>query len=144
MTQDNNIKALNEVTETLIDSYKGYEKSIEISDDSYALRQNFQNRAKERAQLVNEFQNEVRQLGGEPKTEGTMLGKAHRAFESFTALFQDDERAAVSAIDDGEDYLAKKCEGCLEDTALAPKTRELVSRAHASARAGERFADMLD
>lgn len=141
---NNNIQALNEVTETLIDSYKGYEKCIEMSDDSYSLRQNFQRRAQERAELINDFQAQVREFGGEPRTEGTLLGKAHRSFTKFSSAFQDDEKAAVSAIDDGEEYLAEKCEDCLENNELSSETRNLISRAQASARAGERFADMLD
>jgi uncharacterized protein (TIGR02284 family) len=138
------VKALNEVTETMIDSYKGYEKCLEISQDSFGLRQNFQARAQERGQLINELQGEVRQLGGEPVTEGSITGKLHRSFTKFSSFFQDDEKAAVSAIDDGEEYLAEKIENCLESNSFASSTQGILQRAHASAKAGERYADMIE
>ena len=140
----NDINILNDVTETLIDSRKGYQKCIEVSDDSYALRSNFLERAQRRSQLIEAFQNEVRSLGGEPKDDGSVAGTAHRAWTQFTTLFQDDEKAAVAAIDDGEDFLADKIESKLNDEALAPRTRELLQQAHADARDGERFADALE
>ncbi|WP_409433239.1 PA2169 family four-helix-bundle protein [Litorimonas sp. RW-G-Af-16] len=140
----NTVKALNEITETMIDSYKGYEKCLELSDDSYALRQNFRARAQERSQLINDFQNQVRQLGGEPVTDGSVTGKLHRGFTKFASVFQDDEKAAVSAIDDGEEYLAEKIEDCLEDNNLPSPAQSLLKRAHASAKAGERYADLIE
>lgn len=140
----NDINVLNDVTETLIDSRKGYEKCIEVSEDSYALRSNFQERAQRRSQLIQEFQNEIRTLGGEPTNDGSIAGTAHRAWTQFTTLFQDDEKAAVEAIDDGEDFLAEKIESKLEETTLNTRTRELLQKAHADARDGERFADALE
>lgn len=140
----NDIDILNTVTTTLIDSQKGYQQCIETADDSYALQQNFRERAQRRSQLVQEFQNEVRAHGGEPSTDGSIAGKAHRAWTSFSSVFIDDEKAAVEAIDDGEDYLAEKIENALENNQLQPRTRELLQKAHADAREGERFADALE
>ena len=140
----NDINILNDVTETLIDSRKGYQKCIDISDDSYALRSNFLERAQRRSQMIEAFQNEVRTLGGEPKNDGSVAGSAHRAWTDITTLFQDDEKAAVEAIDDGEDFLADKIESKLKEDSLSPRTRELLQTAHADARDGERFADALE
>lgn len=140
----NDINALNDVTKTLIDSQKGYQICCEVADDSYALQSNFQERAQRRLLLVNEFQSEVRALGGEPTDEGSIAGAAHRAWTSFTTLFSDDEKAAVEAIDDGEEHLAEKIDTHLKDETLSPRTRVLLARAHSDAREGERFADMLE
>ncbi|MGB3455594.1 MAG: PA2169 family four-helix-bundle protein [Litorimonas sp.] len=141
----NDIDVLNDVTKTLIDSHKGYETCVEASDDSYALQSNFQERAQRRAELIREFQAEVQTLGGQPSTSGSVAGAAHRAWTSFTTLFADDEKAAIEAIDDGEEFLADKIQAELEtNTTLAPRTRELLQKAHADAREGERFADALD
>jgi uncharacterized protein (TIGR02284 family) len=141
----NDIDVLNSVTKTLIDSHKGYETCVEASDDSYALQQNFRERAARRAELIREFQAEVQTLGGEPNTAGSVAGAAHRAWTSFTTIFADDEKAAIEAIDDGEEFLADKIQAELEaQTLLAPRTRELLQKAHADAREGERFADALD
>lgn len=138
------IDVLNTVTKSLIDSHKGYETCVEVTDDSYALQTNFQERAERRAVLIREFQAEIQKLGGEPSTSGSVAGAAHRAWTSFTTVFADDEKAAIEAIDDGEEFLAEKIEGCLEYTELQPRTRELLQKAHADAREGERFADALD
>lgn len=142
MTQD--IDALNSVTQTLIDSQKGYAKCCEVVDDSYALRSNFQERSQKRLNLVEQFQAEVRTLGGEPETNGSVAGKAHRAWTSFTTIFSDDEKAALEAIDDGEEFLAEKIEHVLAKEPLQPSTRALLQKAHADARDGERFADALE
>lgn len=141
---EKNIDALNSVTKTLIDSHKGYETCAEVSDDSYRLQSNFRERATNRAQMISQFQAEVRALGGEPQTSGSVAGSAHRAWTNFTTLFQDDEKAAVEAIDDGEEHLAEKIEGQLKDADLTPRTRALLQQAHSSAREGERFADALE
>ncbi|GLQ21086.1 PA2169 family four-helix-bundle protein [Algimonas porphyrae] len=140
----NDIDILNDVTKTLIDSHKGYETCVDVSDDSYALQSNFRDRAERRAALIQEFQSHVRTLGGEPSTSGSVAGAAHRAWTSFTTLFADDEKAAIEAIDDGEEYLAEKIEACLNDAAIQPGTRELLQKAYTDAREGERFADALE
>lgn len=141
---DQTLKTLNDITATLIDSYEGYQKCLEISQEDYALRGNFMARAKERSQLINEFQAEVRQLGGNPTVQGSLAGKIHRGFTQFSSLFRDDEKAAVSAIDDGEDFLAERIENALEKKDLTITAKALLRRAHASAKAGERYADMID
>lgn len=139
-----NVKVLNSVTKTLIDSCKGYETCAEMSDDSYALRSEFTRRATERRMLVGEFQQQVRTYGGDPKDDGSLSGAVHRGFTKFTGLFQDDEKAAVEALDDGEEFLAEKIEGKLDHEDLSAETRTLLQRAHSSAREGERFADLLE
>lgn len=141
---DTNIKVLNSVTKTLIDSCKGYETCAEMTDENYSLRSEFLRRKSEREQIIQEFQNQVTELGGEPETNGSMSGAVHRGFTRFSSVFQNDEQAAVSALDDGEEFLAEKIEDKLEDNALPPRATALLQKAMASAKSGERFADMLD
>lgn len=139
-----NVKVLNSVTKTLIDSCKGYETCAELSDDSYALQAEFQRRKNERTQLVQEFQNQVRAFGGEPETNGSMSGAVHRGFTRFSSVFRDDEAAAISALDDGEEFLAEKIEDKLEVNELNPQASALLQKAMTAAKSGERFADMLE
>ena len=141
---NNEIKTLNSATKTLIDSCKGYETCCDISDDSYALKSEFMRRKQERESLVNQFQSQVRSLGGEPEDDGSMTGSVHRGFTRFTSLFTDDETAAISALDDGEEYLAEKLADCLDCNELSPRSRELLQQAHQSAKSGERFAERLE
>lgn len=138
------IKVLNSVTKTLIDSCEGYQACCDVSDDDYSLQQEFTRRAQERRDLVSEFQTHVRKLGGEPEEDGSMTGAVHRGFTRFSSMFRDDEKAAISALDDGEEHLAEKIDGKLEDDELLPQTRTLLQKAYTSAKSGESFADMLD
>ena len=138
------IGVLNDVTQTLIDSHKGYETCVEAVGTNAALSKAFRDRADARSALIREFQTAVQTLGGTPATSGSVVGAVHRAWTSFTTLFADDEKAAIEAVDDGEEFLAETIEDKLGDTRLMPATRELLVKAHESAREGERFADALD
>ena len=137
------IDALNDVTKVLIDSRKGYEKCAELSDESFAFRTQFQKRASDRAALISRFQQQVRTLGGEPQTEGGTLGSLHRALTEFSSMFQDDRKAALEAIDDGEEPLADSIKDRLEKSEVQGQSRALLEEAYSSARSGEAFADSL-
>jgi uncharacterized protein (TIGR02284 family) len=139
--QNPNIDALNDVTKTLIDSQKGYQKVCDMSDDSFALRSKFQSLASERTDLINAFQEQVRSYGGEPQTSGGAAGSMHRAWADFTSLFRNDEKAALEAVDTGEEYLANEIAEKLESPKLDPQVRDLLQRAKSSARYGENFAE---
>ncbi|WP_156807807.1 PA2169 family four-helix-bundle protein [Henriciella marina] len=137
-----NVDALNDVTKTLIDSQKGYQKVTEVADENHALRAKFQTLAAERGELITAFQTRVREYGGEPVTDGGAAGSVHRAWTDFTSLFSSDEKAALEAVDDGEEYLAERAESKLKEKDLDTSTVELLQRAHASAKHGEKFADV--
>ena len=140
-----NIDVLNKVTKGLIDSREGYKKAYEITDENYGLRSEFMRRANERDQLIQQFQTQVRSFGGEPETDGGLLGTAHRSVLQFTSMFRDNEKAALDAIDDGEEYLADKIENCLKEEGMSDvQTRSLLQKAHASAKSGERFAELME
>ena len=141
---NHNVKVLNSVTKTLIDSCKGYQTCVDVSDDSYSLQAEFMRRKTERDALVLEFQGQVRSLGGEPETGGSMTGAVHRGFTRFSSVFRDDETAAISALDDGEEFLAEKIEDKLDFNDLAPQTTLLLQKAMDAAKSGERFADMME
>ena len=138
------IEVLNSVTRTLNDSIKGYETCCDVSDDSHFLRSQFQKRLDERRALAEEGKQLVRSLGGEPETEGSAKGAVHRGFLRFTSLFRDDEQAAISALDDGEEFLAEKIEDKLEEPGLSAATQAFLTKAMKSARDGECFADRLE
>ena len=141
---DRDIKVLNSVTKTLIDSCKGYQTCVDVSDDSYALQTEFTRRKSERDALVQEFQTQVRSLGGQPETNGSMTGAVHRGFTRFSSVFRDDEAAAISALDDGEEFLAEKIEDKLDVNELSLQSVQLLHKAMAAAKSGERFADIME
>ncbi|MEE2877468.1 MAG: PA2169 family four-helix-bundle protein [Pseudomonadota bacterium] len=138
-----NVDVLNDVTKTLIDSHKGYQKVSDLADSSYALRSKFISLAAERQDLIAAFQQRVRDYGEEPVTSGGVGGTLHRAWADFTALFQKDEKASLEAVDDGEEHLGDQVESKLDTAGLDAGTVDLLRRALASARRGESFADAL-
>lgn len=138
-----NIDVLNDVTVTLIDSQNGYRKVTEIATESHVLRGKFLERQTERTAIIEAFQQRVRELGGDPTTSGGIGGAIHRAWTDFTTLFRKDEKAALEAVDAGEDHLADRIESKMQTEGLDTASIELLGRALTSARDGERFADML-
>ncbi|NNC37733.1 MAG: PA2169 family four-helix-bundle protein [Hyphomonadaceae bacterium] len=143
-TKEDTIEELNDVTRLMIDSYKGYQAACEECDDSFALANEFQERAQRRGEYINEVQNYVRQLGGEPSTHGTARGAVHRGWMNFANIFRDDERGAIDSVEDGESFLAHRIQDCLDDGQLDDNAREILTRAHSDVKAAERFFDMLD
>ena len=135
------IDALNHITRVLIDSRKGYERAYEMVDDTYRLKPQFLHRAQQRSELIDRFQAHIRALGGNPEMDGGMLGYAHRGWMNFSSLFQDDEKAALKAIDEGERYLANQAAERLDRDDIHGDTRELLTQAYRSAHEGEAFAD---
>lgn len=140
---DVTIRILNSVTKALIDSSQGYQACAEVCEDNYKLQSEFARRRKERNEIISEFQNHVRELGGAPAETGSLSGAVHRGFTRFSSLFRDDEVAAISALDDGEEFLAEKIEDKLKDYIVDNSTAELLTKAHLAAKKGERFADMI-
>lgn len=139
-----NAEILNDVTKTLIDSQKGYQNAYKQVDQNYALRNEFYARAQDRQNLINEFQSQVRSYGEKPETDGGIAGTMHRGWQNFTSMFQSDEKAALEAIDDGEEHLAEQIESKLKEDKLDMATRNLLERAHSSACAGECFAERME
>lgn len=141
---ERDIEVLNEIIRLMIDSQKGYERAYEASDAAFPMRDEFRQRAERRHQLIEKFQARVSALGGNPDTVGSALGALHRAWVDFVSLFRDDQRAALGALDDGEDYLSDVLEGRLDLKDLTQETRALLQEALTAAEEGEAFADRLD
>jgi len=136
MDSNDQIKALNELIETTLDSINGYEDSAKNIDNE-RLRETFRQRADERQQVVQDLRNEVRRLGGDPEQSGTFLGKAHQRFEDLKAAVTGrDEKAIVNEVERGEDYLKAKYETALESSDLTGDSRSVVERAYQSVREG--------
>ena len=133
LTKEDTIEELNDVTRLMIDSYKGYKEAADEADDSFALKQEFAERAEQRSQLIAQVQNHVRELGGEPSTHGTMRGAVHRGWVNFANVFRDDERGAMSSVANGERFLASRIEDCIEDGQLDAEGVALLQKAHADA-----------
>ena len=142
--REETIEELNDVTQLMIDSFKGYKEAIDQADDSFALKQEFKDRAERRSVYIAEVQDYVRSLGGEPAVDGTARGAVHRGWVKFSNLFRDDEEGAVSSVENGEAYLAECIEDCLEDDEVDATAKAILRKAHADVAAGRNFASAAE
>ncbi len=130
------ISVLNGLIETTIDSVDGYRRSAQEASSS-RFSSEFLNRANEREQVVSKLRDQVRQLGGSPEDDGSVLAAAHRAFLSLKdKVTGADDTAIIGEVDHGETYLANKWEAALKDEQLSPQVRQVVQQCYDSVREG--------
>jgi uncharacterized protein (TIGR02284 family) len=130
------ISVLNGLIETTIDSVDGYRRSAQEATNS-RFSSEFLNRANEREQVVSQLRDAVRQLGGNPEDDGSVLAAAHRAFLSLKdKVTGADDTAIIGEVDHGETFLANKWEAALKDEQLSPQVRQIVQQGYDSVRQG--------
>lgn len=130
------VGVLNTLIATLLDSVDGYQKSAGDIDNQ-ALADKFNARARERQSAVAKLQAAVAAAGGNPEDDGTLLGGAHRVFQSLKeAVTGRDDKAIVAEVERGEDYLKAKFETALAEVDLSPPARAAADEAWQSVRAG--------
>ena len=134
--KSHDIKVLNSLIETTIDSVDGYRRSAQEATNS-RFSAAFLERASEREEIVSKLRDQVRRLGGEPADDGTVLASAHRAFLSLRdKVTGTDDAAVVAEVDHGESYLNGKWETALQDNDLSAETRSLIQQCYSSVREG--------
>ncbi len=133
---DYDIKILNSLIATTIDSVDGYEAASDKADNTN-FRGIFRDRASERREVVAKLQGHVGSLGGNPEDDGTTIAAAHRFFMGLRdSLTSTDDEAVIAEVERGEDAIKAKYEAALEDTDLSPACRELVQACYASVKQG--------
>jgi uncharacterized protein (TIGR02284 family) len=134
------ISVLNSLIETTIDSVDGYRRSAQEATNS-RFSAEFLDRANEREQVVSQLRDRVRQLGGNPEDDGSVLAAAHRAFLTLRdRVTGGDDKSVIAEVDHGESYLNGKWETALQDGRLSAETRSLVQSCYDSVRDGrDRF-----
>ncbi|TAL84518.1 MAG: PA2169 family four-helix-bundle protein [Rhodanobacter sp.] len=136
MTDNHEVKTLNNLIETTLDSADGYEQAAKEARDS-RLAPMFNARSAERRNAVLELKRYVRSLGGEPEEDGTILASAHRMFLNLrTSLTSHDTRAVVDEVERGEDHIKSKFEDALKDTDLSQPTRAVINDVYRMVRSG--------
>jgi uncharacterized protein (TIGR02284 family) len=137
MFDNKNVATLNSLIATTLDSIDGYRKAADETNAA-GFRDIFLSRANERQAVVANLQAKVRELGGEPEDDGTVLASAHRAFlglrDKLTGDRDDD--AVIAEVERGEDHIKSKFESALADSDLDPAVRQLIQTSFASVREG--------
>lgn len=133
---DHDIRTLNSLIATTLDSVDGYTEAAKDSG-SGRFASLFTSRAAERRQVVADLQQQVRSLGGDAEDDGTLLAGAHRAFVNLKATLTGKNDAAIIAeVERGEDHIKDKFKDALGDTDLTAATRTVIEQAFTSVRAG--------
>lgn len=137
MFDNTNVATLNSLIATTLDSVDGYRKAAEEANAA-RFSEAFLSRANERQAVAANFQAKVRELGGNPEDDGTVLASAHRAFLGLRDMFtgERDDSAVVAEVERGEDHIKAKFETALGDEGLDPAVRQLIQTAYASVREG--------
>lgn len=130
------IRTLNGLIATTIDSVDGYTEAAKDSDNN-RFGTMFTSRASERRQVTTKLQQEVTRLGGNPEDDGTVLAGAHRVFLNLkAAVTGKDDKAIVNEVEAGEDHIKAKFEDALEDSELSPQVRAIVQECYGSVKQG--------
>ena len=139
--QNHDIRVLNDLIETTIDSAEGYaEAARETQSPRFSVT--FRERASERRLVATRLQQKVEELGGTPEDDGSVLASAHRMFTNLRKSLHD-ETAVIDEVERGEDHIKAKFEIALKDADLAPATRSIIRDAFTSVKAGHDQASAL-
>ena len=143
MANEHDLRILNSLITTTIDSANGFERSAEDSDVP-RFRDMFREFAQERRQMVGRLQERVRTLGGTPDDDGSLKADLHRRWVDLRdAISRGGDQEFIEEIERGEDYLKAKYEAALEDGELSPDSMAVIREAYQSVRAGHDRASAL-
>jgi uncharacterized protein (TIGR02284 family) len=129
MSTDHDIKILNSLIETVIDSADGYTQASKETAGS-RFTEIFQRRGAERQDLTVRLQGKVRALGGTPEDDGTMLAGAHRMFTNLRNSMSSDDTTVVDQVEAGEDHIKHKFEDAQRDRDVSPATMTDINEAY--------------
>jgi uncharacterized protein (TIGR02284 family) len=136
MQNSHDIKTLNSLIETTLDSADGYAEAAKDAK-SQSLITLFRERSTERKQVASTLQQRVLLLGAEPEKDGTVLASAHRVFVNLRAsLTSNDNKAVVDEVERGEDHIKAKFEDAMQDKDVSPDTKAVITDVYTSVRNG--------
>lgn len=124
---DDVIDVLNDVLESARDGEYGFHSCAEHAD-SGQLKTIFQRHSRECAAAAVELEHEIRRLGGDPASGGTVAGALHRGWVSVkTALSTSDDKAVLAECERGEDAAVARYRKALKAN-LPADIRQLLER----------------
>ena len=141
-SNDEVISTLNGLIETCRDGQNGFQTAAEGVKNS-ELKSLFYSYSQQRAKLVGELQDEVRRLGGDPETAGSLAASLHRGWMDIkSAVTGKDDNAIISECERGEDAAVSNYRDALGKD-LPAGVRSIVERQFASVKeAHDRTRDL--
>ncbi|MES2989278.1 MAG: PA2169 family four-helix-bundle protein [Pseudomonadota bacterium] len=125
MSTNTDIAKLDDLIVTTIDSIKGYEHSAEHADrDRYT--EFFIAMAADRRHVVEALSARSRELGGTPADYGSTAGTIHRRIEDLRRALGGGDKAILSEIERGEDYLKEEFERAIADKNISSGTNGVI------------------
>ena len=142
-SNDHDVKVLNSLITTTIDSANGFEEAANDAR-SPQFQTMFREYGSERRRCVQQLQDEVRRLGGTPEDDGSVKAAAHRTWLNLKdAVTGESDKQIIEEVENGEDYIKEKYETALKDDKLSPTARSVIQEAFASVRKGHDRASQL-
>ena len=136
MSDNAEISILNSLIKTTLDSVLGFEDAAKHSDAGH-FGSFFSDMAQDRRRVVDELQEQVRRLGGNPEDDSSFAAAAHRTFMDFKdAIVGRGDKAIIEEVERGEDFLKEKYDGALGNADLSPDVKEAILKAYGSVRTG--------
>ncbi len=127
LDSDDVVDVLNDLLESSRDGEYGFHASAEHAE-SGELKGIFQRHSRECAAAALELEHEIRRLGGDPASGGSMSGALHRGWVSVkTALSTNDDKAVLEECERGEDAAVARYRKALKAN-LPADIRALLER----------------
>src|SRR5436190_5626865 len=115
MTRDEVISTLNNLIETCRDGQTGFQSAVE-GVTTPSLKEMFFQYAQQRSLFVSELQGEVRALGGDPQTTGSVAAALHRGWINIkSAVTGKNEHSILEECERGEDSALKNYREALNE-----------------------------
>ncbi|WP_292037076.1 MULTISPECIES: ferritin-like domain-containing protein [unclassified Brevundimonas] len=129
------VKALNDLIETTLDSVHGYRHAAEGASNP-ELKSMFRDRANQREELGRRLQADVRNLGGEPEDDQSLLGRIHNKFAELRGeLMGRDDSGVIAEVERGEDVIKARFEEAAKDASFPETLRQRISAEYATIKA---------
>lgn len=124
---NNTVSTLNNLIQTCKDGQEGFTEAAQGVTSS-DLKDLFMRFAQQRAQFVGELQDEVRKLGGDPETSGSIAASLHRGWIDIKSVVTGkDEGAILSECERGEDVAVQSYQNALK-AALPSDANSVIER----------------
>lgn len=134
-TNSEDIIVINRLVEATIDSADGYATAAEDVENP-ELKSVFLRRSRERRAAFASLQSQVKALGGEPQSEGSLLASMHRVFINLRTAVRSGDLAVLDEVERGEDHIKAKYEDAIHEAGLSASSLAAVQRAYESVRSG--------